>query len=122
MAPLTTYLVAIMFHEADAFTAWNRGVIKDYESTTGIFVEAASREEAVAWGESIGQALLRHVNDDDAFDWASFGYSAWTEESPESGGWKHCLSFFQRVLSGTMPDLPRMTSAAYEDWAARNGV
>jgi hypothetical protein len=64
----TTYLVGIVFHEPDAFAAWNRGTIEDYESSTGVFVDAASREEAIAWGEVTGEALLRFVNRDSSLD------------------------------------------------------
>ena len=103
MPPLTTYLVGITFHEPDAFAAWQRGAIEDYESSTGVFIDAASREEALSWGEAIGEAMLRHVNGDDTLDWKASGYSAWIEDSPESSGWKHCLSFFQRVRSRSSP-------------------
>ena len=122
MPPATTYLVGITFHEPEAFAAWNRGVIEDCESSTGVFIDAVSREEALEWGEAIGKALLRFVNGNDELDWKGFGYFAWIEDTPEAGSWKHCLDFFPRVATGTMPDLSRMTSAAYEEWRARTGA
>lgn len=121
-APLTTYLVGIMFHEPEPFALWNRGVIEDYESSTGIFIDAASRDEAIAWGEIIGQAVLRKLNSNDGLDWKGFGYSAWIEDSIQESGWSHCLTFFQRVKVGEMPDLSKMSADAYKQWEQRPGT
>ena len=110
------YLVGIMFHEPEAFASWKNGHIEDYESSTGLFVEADSGAEAITWGEQVGQALLRHVNRDDTLDWSAFGYDCWLEESAESSGWEHCLGFFQHVRVGELPNLEQMTTKAYTRW------
>jgi hypothetical protein len=110
------YLVGIMFHEPEALTQWNRGLSEDYESSTGLFIFAASADDAVAWGEKVGQALLRHLNQDDSLDWRAFGYFCWVEEAPATSCWSHCLEFFQRVRVGEMPNLNQMGSAAYSLW------
>ena len=119
MPPLTTYLVGIMYHEPEAFALWKRGVIEDYESSTGIFVDAPLREEAVAWGEIIGQAVLRSLNSDDGLDWKGFGYSAWVEDSIDKSGWSHAVPFFQHVRAGEMPDLSKFSAEAYKEWVQR---
>jgi hypothetical protein len=112
----TEFLVGVSYHEPEACDQWNRGLIEDYESATGLFVEADSAEAAVEWGEQVGQALLRHVNDDPALDWKSLGNICWVEESPQESGWGHCLDFFQHVRVGEWPELDRMTTAAYTRW------
>jgi hypothetical protein len=119
MPPLTTYLVGIMYHEPEPFALWNRGVIEDYESSTGIFIDAPSREAAIAWGEVIGQAALRKLNCDESLDWKAFGYSAWIEESIEKSRWSHAVSFFQHVKIGEMPELCKFSADAYKEWAGK---
>jgi hypothetical protein len=113
---MAEYLVGIMYHEPGPFAQWNRGLIEDYESSTGLFVEAESGEAAVAWGEQVGQALLRHANGDPALDWKALGYFCWLEESARDSGWGHCLDFFQHVRVGQMPELARMTTTSYIRW------
>jgi hypothetical protein len=110
------YLVGIGYHEPEAFALWNRGAIEDYESSTGVFVEADTPADALAWAGRVGEALLRHINGDPALDWKAFGYDCWLEESPAASGWGHCLDFFPHVRVGQMPDLDRMTTAAYRRW------
>jgi hypothetical protein len=109
MTPLTTYLVGIMYHEPELFALWNRGIIEDYESSTGIFIDAASKEEAIAWGGVIGQAMFRMLNADESLDWKGFGYFAWVEESVGQARWSHCLASFQHINVGEMPDLNKMS-------------
>jgi hypothetical protein len=110
------YLVGIMFHEPGPFAQWNRGLIEDYESSIGLFVTADTAELAVAWGEQVGEALLRYINRDGSLDWRRFGYFCWVEENQATDSWAHCLEFFQHVREGEMPDLGRMGTAAYSRW------
>ena len=91
------YLVGIGYHEPEAFALWNRGMIEDYESSTGLFVEAATPEEALAWAGGLGEDLLRHVNGDPALDWKAYGYDCWLEDAPAASGWGHCLDFFPQM-------------------------
>ena len=120
MSTTSSYLVGFCYHEPGAYEMAQRGLMEDYESSTGVFVEAASAEDALAWGEHVGEALFRHVNRDPSLDWRGFGYFAWIEETPETCAWKHCLGFFQRVAVGTMPDFDRMGADAYQEWMDRH--
>lgn len=113
---MPVYLLGFAFHEPEPIADWNRGLIEDYESSTGLFVEADSRAEAMAWGEEVAQALLRHVNRDNSLNWKAFGYPCWIEESPTMSCWSHCLDFFLRVRVGEMPNLEKMGTAAYSHW------
>ena len=124
------YLVGICYHEPGPFALWQRGVIEDCESSEGLWVSAESPEEAIAWGERVGEALHRKVNGDPAADWRA-GYSCWLEDSPATSGWVYCLDFFQRVRVGEMPPLDQMGAEAYVRWreqrhaergAARDGM
>ena len=110
------YLIGIMFHEPEPFSQWNRGLIEDYESSTGLFIEADAETEALAWGELVGQALLRRVNQDESLDWKAFGYFCWVKKSPKTSCWSRCLDFFSRVRVGEMPKLEHMGTAAYCNW------
>lgn len=109
------YLIGIGYHEPGPFALWQRGVIEDYESSTGLWVTAESPAKAVAWGERVGEALHRKVNGDPTADWRA-DYSCWLEESPATSGWAHCLNFFQRVRVGEMPPLDQMSTEAYLRW------
>ncbi len=113
---MAVFLVGVMYHEQKTFALWNQGLIEDYESSTGCYIDAALPEDAIRWGECIGAALLRHVNSDDSLDWKGLGYYCWLEDSPETSNWKHCLDFFPYVKYGVMPPLHQMTSEAYRIW------
>lgn len=113
---MAEYLVGIMYHEPESFALWNRGVIEDYESTTGLFITADTLEEAIAWGDRVGQELLRFVCSDPTLDWHLFDYHCWIEHRADGGGWSHCLDFFQHVRAGEWPVFERMTSDAYRRW------
>ena len=112
---MTQFLIGICFHEPEPFARWRRGLIADYESSTGLWVVADTPEQAVAWAERVGEALHRVVNNDPLADWAS-EYCCWLEESPAESGWAHCLDFFQCVRVGEMPALERMSTEAYNQW------
>lgn len=88
------YLVIFQYHEPEPLQLFERGVIEDYESTTGVFITAASEEEALNWCKAIAQALLCHCNDDRSLDWTRFGHSCWIEPDPGKSTWGHCLDFF----------------------------
>ena len=122
MPTTSTYLVGFCFHEPGAYEMAQRGLMEDYESSTGVFVNAPSAEEALAWGETVAEALFRHIHGDASLDWKAAGDFAWIEESPQTGAWKHCLGFFPRVAIGQMPDFDRMSGDAYEEWMAEHGT
>ena len=110
------YLVGFSYHEPEPFSQWQHGLIEDHESSTAVWVAADTSAEAVAWGERVGEALHRRVNDDPTADWAAAGHSCWVEESPEASCWAHCLDFFLHVQVGELPLLDRMGAEAYNRW------
>ena len=114
------YLIGICYHEPEPWRLFQQGVIEDYESSTGVFITAPSEADAISWGEHIGEALHRFVNGDSSLRWKDSGYFCWIEHEPAVSGWQHCLSFFQHVEAGEMPDLTRMTTDAYEEWQKSN--
>jgi hypothetical protein len=109
------YLVGICYHKPEPFAQWQRGVIEDYESSTGLWVTADTPAEAIEWGERVGEALHRLVNGAPTADWSA-SYSCWLEESPATSEWAHCLNFFQRVQLGEMLPLDQMGTEAYIRW------
>ena len=114
------YLVSIMYHDPESFALWNRGVIEDYESNAGLFIMANTPGEAIAWGEQVGEELLRFVCSDPTLDWHSFDYVCRIENAADGGSWSHCLDFFQHVRAGERPVFDRMTSDADRRWEEQN--
>jgi hypothetical protein len=109
------FLIGFGYHEPEPYASWQRSEIEDYESSTGLWVEASTPQEAVEWGSHVAEALHRLVNSDPAADWRS-EHTCWAEPTPSASGWSHCLDFFLRVRVGEMPDLSQMGTAAYERW------
>ena len=122
MSPAVSYLVGFCYHEPGANKMAQSGLMEDYESSTGVFIDAPSADEALAWGETVAEALFRHIHGDASLDWKAAGYFAWIEESPQTGSWKHCLGFFPRVAIGQMPDFERMNGDAYLQWMDEHGA
>lgn len=114
------YLVGLMYHDVESFALWKRGVTEDYESTTGLFIEADSETDALKWGGIVADELLRHVTREPSLTCDRFGYECWIEQDPQKSHWRHCLDFFQHVRCGQMPVLDRMTSDAYVKWQNKN--
>jgi len=116
MGHMPEFLIGFSFHEPEPFAQWQRGLIEDYESSTGIWITADNHREALAWAEQVAQAVHRRVNNDPSADWREAGHFCWLEESPTQSGWTHCLSFFQHVGVGEMPPLEEMGTDAYDRW------
>ena len=94
----------------------------DYESSVGVFIEADSETEALAWGCEIAERYMKHEHGGDpSISWRARGYAYWIESHPETSSWSHCLTFFQRVTVGEFPVFARMTSRAYVEWSRANG-
>lgn len=119
---MPTYLVGILYHEPEGFALWKKGIVEDYESSTGLFIEAENPAEAISWAEGTADALFRKANPDETSTWKDFKYHTWIEESPEKSAWKHCLSFFQNIKVGEWPDFDNMGTVAYAQWAKANGI
>ena len=77
------YLVIFQYHEPERRELFERGLIENYESSSGVFIETRSAEDALIWCEVIAQELLRRANDDRSLDWKRLGYSCWIESAPE---------------------------------------
>ena len=116
------FLIGMVYHEPEAWRLRTAGVLEDYESSTGIFIEADCKKEALAWGEQVAQELMRRVNHDPAIAWHEFGYFCWVEASPGTSPWSHCLTFFQCVAVGVHPDYDAMGTAAYARWCELHGL
>ncbi|MDO5653826.1 MAG: hypothetical protein Q4G39_06950 [Brachymonas sp.] len=119
---MTEYLLGILYHEPKTWALYQKGIVEDCESSTGVFIAASSPESAIEWGEKIAEALLRKVNSDETLDWKGLGYYCWLEESPSTSHWKHCLPFFQHVKTGEWPNFEAMGNLAYTEWAKNNGI
>jgi hypothetical protein len=113
------YLVIFQYHEPEPRQQFERGVIEDYESTTGVFIAAESADDALFWGEAIAQEVLWRCNDDRSLDWKHSGYTCWIESDPDISSWSHCLGFFQHVRIGEMPNVDAMGTDAYVSWQKR---
>ncbi len=50
---MAEFLIGFSYHEPEPYALWNRGVIEDYESSTGVFIEASTPSEALEWAERI---------------------------------------------------------------------
>jgi len=116
------YLIGFSYHEPETYAQWQRGVIEDFESSTGLWVTADTSAAAIAWGERVAETLHRRVNDDPVSDWYGAGHFCWVEESPTSSCWGHCLDFYQRVRVNEMPPLDRMGTDAYLRWMEERQV
>ena len=119
---MKTYLVGILYHEPEPWALYQKGIIEDYESSTGLFITAGTESEALAWGEHVAEKLLQKVNHDNSLNWKNLGYQCWIEADPENSHWRHCLSFFQTINAGQLPKIEGMGTEAYELWAQKNGA
>ncbi|WP_321843536.1 hypothetical protein [Paraburkholderia bannensis] len=117
----TEFLVIFQYHEPEPFRQFEAGLLEDYESTSGVYVAARTREQALEWGEVVATALLRHSNAAPALDWKAFKYTCWVEDKADESPWAHCLEFFPRVRAGELPALEQMDTAAYSVWAESRG-
>jgi len=112
------FLVIFQYHEPEPFHQFEQGMLEEYESTTGIYIDAETENEAQKWAEAIASELLKHCNADVHLNWNQFKYSCWVEHHPDESPWSHCLDFFQHVRVGQLPVLDGMDSTAYLSWSA----
>lgn len=119
---MNKFLVGFTYHEPERWALFQKGIIEDCESSTGIYVAASTAGEAIAWAERIAEELLRASNSDPKLDWKSLGYECWAVDDPSDSDWSHCLAFFQSVEVGVFPDFVNMGASAYGKWAEDHGV
>ena len=91
------YLIGIMYHETDSYNLWEKGIIEDYESSSGVFIMAPNIDKALSWAENIGQKILVELNNDTSLNWKEMGYKVWCLDKPDSSYWSHCLHKFPKV-------------------------
>jgi hypothetical protein len=115
------FLIGFTYHEPESRALWEKGIIEDYESSTAIFISAASAPEAIRWAETIATELHKRVNGDATLDWKC-EYSCWHVEDPKSSPWNHCLEFFQTVNFGERPAYEQMGTKAYTVWMEANNI
>lgn len=113
---MNTYLIGFSYHYPEDLKRWNEGVMEDFEASTGIFIAAENRREAIEWAEFVARALHAQENPEDPDSWDKYSHHCWIEEDPATSGWQHCLPFFQAVRLGEMPCLEEMNSKAYSRW------
>lgn len=113
---MENYLVGISYHESEYLDSKEKEVFEDYESSTGIFINAKSSDEAIAWGEIIGDELFKKKNPNESESWMSFGHFCWIEEDLEESSFEPYFDFLQTVDNGSHPDYEKMGIKAYLDW------
>jgi len=114
------YLIGLMYHYPKDYELWNKGVIEDYEASTGIFIKAEDVNKALKWGHTIATALLNHVHETDDLTLEKFQHDCWYIAVPKEDSWSHCLDFFQHVADGQMPVLAEMTTDAFVKWQKKS--
>jgi len=110
---MNEYLISLEYHYPKDYDLWIKGVIEDYEAHTGLFVRAETVEQALEWGAVVAARLLNHVHAKMGLTLEQFQHECSLEVDPNQSDWTHCLGFFQHVAYGEMPELDRMTTAAY---------
>jgi hypothetical protein len=118
---MPTFLYGFGYEQKDEMDH-NRATGSDFESSTGVFIDAPSEADALAWGCEISEAFMRYAHGNPSVSWRALRYAHWIEPDPESCSWKHCLSFFPKVRVGEFPDFARMTTQAYVDWSKEHGL
>ena len=96
----------------------------DFEAgcSTGIFIEAANKDQAISWGVKVAEKYLNYIYKGKNYSLEELDFSYWIEDEPKKSDWKHCLDFFQRIKTGVCPDFSKMTAEAYRDWCVEKGI
>jgi len=87
----------------------------DYESSTGIWIISESDEEALQWGETIAERLVKFLFDQaraEAYSWADANFAHWIEQEPDA---LSAASYLPVVSVGEMPDLTILAADASYD-------
>ena len=117
---MNEYLIGLMYHYPQEYELWEKGIIEDYEASTGIYITASNAEQALAWSREIAKALLNYANGTESLTLEQFQHECWLIPNPELNSWSHCLGFFQHVNVNQMPNLKEMTTDAYSIWMEKN--
>ena len=79
----------------------------DDEDSLGVFIEAASPDQALAWGRSISEEFLKVLHGDRSVSWAQQNYAHWIESNPAS-----------RFEPGVLLKIPTVRVGEYPDWSS----
>lgn len=83
----------------------------DDESSEGFFIEASSREGALAWGCEVAESLTHYLFQASGWNrkipsWKESGFAYWIEQNPEAVLTSDVLKAFPEVREGDMPAFP----------------
>lgn len=84
----------------------------DYESSTGVWIESSSDEEASAWGQVIAERLVQSIFEqakETAYSWADAKFANWIEREPDA---LRRADYLPMVKVGEMPDLTVLAADA----------
>ena len=87
----------------------------DYESSTGIWIESETDDEALRWGMTIADRLVVFLFDRAQiapYSWAHGGFAHWIEQEPE---FLSAASYLPSVRFGEIPDLAVLAADAEYD-------
>jgi hypothetical protein len=108
------YLVGISFRVPKSLD-WSRGLIPDPELVATLYIEAESREAALAWGEQVGRALTREANAGEPPGGQSHGCRSWLYADYPGGdeSFRGDRESIQHVSDGEWPVLARLKPEVY---------
>lgn len=120
---MSAFLVGLSWCDPEEVAACKRvGLDDDPRCSTGIFIDAGTREDALFWGKAVASKYMEFLFQENNYALAALDVFCWVEENPEQSGWKHCLGFFQRVSVAQYPDFHKMTTEAYSEWCKKMGI
>jgi hypothetical protein len=120
---MTAFLVALSWCDPEEVAACKRGGLDDDpRCSTGIFIEASTGDEALAWGKAVADKYMEFLFREKKYAPEALELFCWIKPDPRGSSWKHCLEFFPRVSVGQFPEFHRMTTEAYSQWCKQAGV
>src|SRR3954453_6087930 len=74
----------------------------DCESSQALWIDAASEEQALAWGREIAEQFVR-LTSPTSPSWKQSGYANWIESAPKTRFDSKALASLPVVMAGQMP-------------------
>jgi len=81
------------------------------ESSQGIFIEAESPEQALAWGREISETYVQRLYSPEPISWKTQGFAHWVESAPKKDYPESILQRLPVVAYGSYPDPASFQSA-----------
>jgi hypothetical protein len=78
------------------------------ESSRALFIEAASAEEALAWGREISEEFVRRLFPKEKVSWKEMNFAQWVESAPQREYPADILAALPAVACGKYPDFERL--------------